>query len=195
MSALAARSTLDDPTHRQGDVEDQDLIALVAQGDENAFRKLHERYWNKLFGFTFRIVQRRDMAEEATLDALMAVWRGAAGFRGEARASTWIFGIAYRTALKACKAVRRENLHDEIDEAAHIGGDGTRELEAILQSRTVAAALDRLPAEQRATVQLTYFYGYRLSEIAEITGCPVGTVKARMFHARAKLRTLLEDGA
>lgn len=195
MPVPAARTTLDDTSRRQMAPEDQDLIALVAKGDEQAFRLLHDRYWGKLLSFTLRIVRRRDLAEEATLDALMAVWRGAASFRGEARPSTWIFGIAYRTALKACKNLRRESLHDEIDEAAHIGSDGVNELEAIMRSRMVAAALARLPAEQRATVQLTYYYGYRLSEIAQITDCPVGTVKARMFHARAKLRALLQDPA
>ncbi|MGF1501768.1 MAG: RNA polymerase sigma factor [Paracoccaceae bacterium] len=170
---------------------DAALLQAVAAGDRGAFRRLHARYHRRVLGFAIRIVQSLDLADEVASDALMVVWKKAESFRGEARPSTWIYGITYRTALRALRQRRRTAHHVEIDDNLPAETTGPEEIERLFDRKAVAAALDALSPEQRATVQLTYFYGYRLTEIAEITGCPVGTVKTRMFHARARLRSVL----
>ncbi len=176
-------------------VEDTDgaLLAAVGAGDMAAFERLHRRFHRRVAGFALRMTRRHDLAEEIAEDTLLAVWRGASGFRGQSRASTWIFGIAYRMALRALRKTAKDRLHDEIDDSLPAERTGTDEVEMLFARRQVLAAVAQLPLEQRATVELTYYYGYKLTEIAEITGCPVGTVKTRMFHARAKLRALLRD--
>ncbi|MEM6679592.1 MAG: sigma-70 family RNA polymerase sigma factor [Pseudomonadota bacterium] len=173
------------------DTSDAALLEATGAGDLAAFERLHRRFHRRLFGFAQRLTDRPELAEEVVSDTMLAVWRGASGFRGDSRPSTWIFGIAYRVAMRALSKTAHEKLHDEIDDEIEADRSGTDEVETLMQRRHIVAALRSLPPHQRATVELTYFYGYRLTEIAEITGCPVGTVKTRMFHARARLKGLL----
>ncbi len=172
---------------------DAALIAAVATGDIAAFERLHKRYHRRVFGFALRLTGRFDLAEEVVNDTMMTVWRKASGFEGRSKVSTWILGVAYRTAIKARRKSEPERLHDELDEQMQTDRTGLDEIEIIFDRERIAAALQRLPIEQRAIVELTYHYGYKLAEIAQITECPVGTVKSRMFHARAKLRALLSE--
>ncbi|MEM1346108.1 MAG: sigma-70 family RNA polymerase sigma factor [Pseudomonadota bacterium] len=184
--------TRNEPT---ADATDKALLAATAKGDLAAFERLHQRYYGRINAFALRLTRRPELAEEVAGDTLMAVWKSAESFRGEAKPSTWILGIAYRMALRACRKAKRDALHDEIDDDLPAERTGSEEVETLFQRKAIAAAMERLSPEQRATVELTYFYGYRLTEIAEITGCPVGTVKTRMFHARARLRELLKGEA
>lgn len=177
------------------DQTDLELLKAVASGDEKALESLFRRYFRKLIGFAARITGRIDIAEEVATDTLMAVWHGAKNYEGRSRPSTWIFGIAYRIALKArSRNSRIERLVDA--EAAMDNVPDERAghtLETLFLRRDLSRALSVLSPEQRAVIQLTYYYGYTYSEIAEIMGCPVGTVKSRMSHARAKLNELLVD--
>ncbi len=176
---------------------DASLLAATARGDVAAFERLHRRFHARLFGFAVRITGRAEAAEEAVADTLMVVWRKAGDFRGDSRPSTWIFGIAYRIAMKARRRLAPEALHEEVDERIADATTGPETIEALFERKRIAAALRRLPPEQRAAVELTYFHGYKLTEVAAIQDCPVGTVKTRMFQARAKLRAILtaEAGA
>jgi RNA polymerase sigma factor (sigma-70 family) len=135
------------------------------------------------------------LIEEIINDAMLVVWRRADTFDRSCKLSTWIFAIAYRTALKAVQ--HRDEPVDADPDLLH--GDAMYEPEAgfsqqQLQQR-VAQALDLLPLEQRMVVNLTYYHGMAYEEIAGIMECPVNTVKTRMFHARRRLKTLLADTA
>ncbi len=170
---------------------DASLLAATARGEVAAFERLHRRFHSRLFGFALRLTSRPETAEEVVGDTLMVVWRKAGDFRGEARPSTWIFGIAYRIAMKARRKLAPEALHDEVDDQIAADTTGPETIEALFERKRIAAALRQLPAEQRAAVELTYFHGYKVQEVAAIQECPVGTVKTRMFQARAKLRAIL----
>ena len=124
--------------------------------------------------------------EEVLDDVMLVVWKDAARFRGDARLSTWVFGIAYRKALNVMRSEKRYRklLDDSADIAETTGPvDDRREW--------IAVALARLSPDHRQVIELTYGGGFSYSEIAEIAGCPVNTVKTRMFHARRRLRMLL----
>lgn len=174
-------------------VDETRLIARIADGDLRAFEQLYRIYHPRLTRFLFNILRRPQLVEEALNDTLMVVWRRPDSFNGTSKVSTWIFAIAYRTALKA-RSRNDEPVEDTAaDERASLepGPEqamGHRQVQAIL-----AGAMGRLSAEHRAVVDLTYFHeaGYR--EIAEILDCPVGTVKTRMLHARRHLKTILAD--
>lgn len=170
---------------------DRDLLTATAAGDRAAFRRLHHRYRPRVFRFALRLLARADIADEVAGDTMLAVWRGAESFRGAGQPSTWIFGIAYRVAMNMGRRRARDGLHDELDDQLAAASTDVGGLPAAFLKEQIAAALRALPIEQRATIELAYVYGYRLTEIAEITGCPVGTVKTRMFHARNKLRSIL----
>jgi len=119
------------------------------------------------------------------------VWKRPEKFNGTSKVSTWIFGIAYRIALKA-RSRYDEPVEDQIDPPT---ADGEIDPEQSLGQRQVQAvllgAMGQLSAEHRAVVDLTYFHDAGYREIAEILDCPVGTVKTRMHHARRRLKDLL----
>ncbi|MEL6197791.1 MAG: RNA polymerase sigma factor [Pseudomonadota bacterium] len=172
---------------------DDALLAAVAQGDMKAFEQIHRRYFPKLMHFAKRITDSREAAEEVANDTLMTVWRTAGRFEGRSKPSTWMFGIAYRMALKQRQKLGKRKNDVELDETM-IGAEGDA-AEAVIRETDLAKALERLTPELRATVELTYFSGLLYTEIAEIMECPVGTVKTRMMTARRRLRDILSDEA
>jgi len=166
------------------------LLHRVAAKDRKAFEALYHLYYRRLFGYLLKLTRRSDLVEEVLNDVMLAVWKGAAGFDGRSRPSTWIFGIAYHKALKAL--ARRPQEPDEPEGPEPVEPDEPESLAARRElAGVLGQALGSLPAEQRAVIELAYYYGLPYQEVAEIVGCPVNTVKTRMFHARRRLKELL----
>lgn len=166
------------------------LIALVVDGDRDAFQALYRAYFPRLARFLDRMTRNPPLIEEIINDTMMVVWQKAATYDHSCKLSTWIFAIAYRQGLKAV------NGQDEpVEEEGEQPGESWREpefaLERLQLQQGVGVALEALPLEQRVVVSLTYFHDMDYKEIAETMGCPVNTVKTRMFHARRRLRDLL----
>jgi RNA polymerase sigma-70 factor (ECF subfamily) len=167
---------------------DEELLGAVARGDRRALEMLYLGYYRRLTRFLSRITARQENVEEIINDTFMVVWERAGDFRGASRASTWIIGIAYRIALKSLRrndALLRAGSSDDLPELSVEPGEAAELRDWILRG------LNHLPPEQRLTMELVYHLGHSIEEIAEITGSPAGTVKARMFHAREKLRRYL----
>src|SRR5262252_872870 len=169
-----------------------ELLALIAKGDRDAFERLYRAYLPRLTRFLQQLTRRQQAVEEAINDTMLVVWRKADRYSSESKVSTWIFAIAYRRGLKLLKRFD-EPVAD--DSTWSLPGEDTpetgvmqRELRAVL-----GAAMAQVSAEQRAVIELTYYQGCGYREIAEIMGCPVDTVKTRMFHARRRLRLLLAE--
>ncbi|HKX43549.1 MAG TPA: sigma-70 family RNA polymerase sigma factor [Burkholderiaceae bacterium] len=178
--------------HRSNDADDAALIERIARGDRQAFESLFRAYHARLARFLGLMTPRRAIVEEALNDTMFVVWRRAGTYNGQSKVSTWIFAIAYRTALKA---LRRD---DEPIETALPGDErasdepGPESRHRDRQTRTaVLRALALLSNEHRSVLVLTYYHDLPYAEIAQIMACPVDTVKTRMFHARRRLRALL----
>jgi RNA polymerase sigma factor (sigma-70 family) len=176
-------------------LDDVALINRVASKDGAAFETLYRGYYPRLQRFLERVTRRPQIVEEILNDTMLVVWRKASSYNLHSQVSTWIFGIAFRRALKALKRFDApvDFDSDEIPAQGSAGPEGM-----LLQHETrarIAQALKALSADHRAVIELTYFEGYSCAEIAEIMRCPVGTVKTRMFHARRRLRMLLADDA
>jgi RNA polymerase sigma-70 factor (ECF subfamily) len=171
------------------DGEESQLLRRIAAHDRRALELLYHAYHRRLSRFLLRLAPRYDFAEEVINETFWIIWRKAGDFRGASRVSTWIMGIAYRRALRALRAVRHDaaagnQLHEP-------PADEHDEVDTMHMQDWLARAMRDLPEEQRLTLELAYFLGHSCEEIATITSCPVGTVKARMFHAREKLRRVL----
>jgi RNA polymerase sigma-70 factor, ECF subfamily len=166
---------------------DSALLAAIATGDRRALEELYLSYHRRLARFLSRFTPRYENIEEIINDTFMVVWQNAKEFRNASQVSTWIIGIAYRTALKS---FRRQKNHAvaSLEDYPEQTVDPTVDAEV---NDWLKHGLNRLPIEQRLTLELAYHMGHSLEEIAAITDCPVGTVKARMFHAREKLRQYL----
>jgi RNA polymerase sigma-70 factor (ECF subfamily) len=167
---------------------DSELLIAIAAGSRRALEELYLGYQRRLARFLSRFTQRSENIEEIINDTFMVVWRNANDFRSASQVSSWIFGIAYRTALKSIRRQKSHSAARSFDECREQTVDPVLETE--LQD-WVMHGLNRLPDEQRLAMELAYHMGHSLIEIAEITGVPIGTVKARMFHARQKLRQYL----
>jgi RNA polymerase sigma-70 factor (ECF subfamily) len=167
---------------------DSALLAAIAVGDRRALEELYLSYHRRLARFLSRFTTRYENIEEIINDTFMVVWQSAKDFRNASQASTWIIGIAYRTALKSFRRQKNHAGALSLEDYPEQTVDPTFDAEV---SDWLKHGLSRLPIEQRLTLELAYHMGHSLEEIAAITGCPVGTVKARMFHAREKLRQYL----
>ena len=176
-------------TDIEADATDRMLLQRMAAGDRVALGVLYRSYHGRLCRFLSRVTRRADVIEEAINDCFWIAWQKAGTFHGDSRVSTWIMGIAYRCGLKAL----RQHGDEPVDEdalpeertPAH-DPDEDRELRDWL-----GKGLDRLSVDQRAVIELVYGVGHSLDDVAVIMQCPVGTVKARLFHARVKLRNVL----
>jgi RNA polymerase sigma-70 factor (ECF subfamily) len=169
---------------------DHELLDAVADGDRRALEELYLGYHRRLARFLLRFTPRYENVEEIINDTFMVVWQSAKDFRHASRVSTWIIGIAYRTALKSLRRQKNHTAAANVDDVPEQFVDPNSDTEV---SDWLMHGMNRLPLEQRLTLELAYQMGHSLEEIAAITQCPVGTVKARMFHAREKLRQYLPD--
>ncbi len=173
---------------------ESEWIGRIAEGDSDAFERLHEVYAPRVFCFTFRIVRDEMTAEEVTSDVMLEIWKSASRFAGRSAVSTWILGIARHRALNAVRGKRIETtaLHD----AANVC-DPSPGADALSARRKLRAhlcrAMARLPREQREALELAFFEDMSSREIAGIVGCPASTVRTRLLHARRKLRPVLGD--
>ncbi|MGF7170749.1 RNA polymerase sigma-70 factor (ECF subfamily) [Sphingobium xanthum] len=168
------------------------LLVRVRAHDLAAFERLYRRYHPRLSRFVTSLVRRHGLVEEVVNDTMMVLWDKPESFGGNSKLSTWLFAIAYR---KAVKARMRDDEPVADEEAAERADDdaappdrdfGRQRTAAILQG-----AIGELSPDHRAVVHLTYFQEIGYREIADILGCPVDTVKTRMFHARRHLRRKL----
>ena len=172
---------------------DQEAVLLrsIADRDRHAFETLYRIYYRRLTRFLERMLRHPHLIEEVLNDTMFTVWRKADSYNHSSRVSTWIFGIAYKKGLKALRFIAHA-ANDAAQDEVVCTRNGP-ETEMILNEIGVRLkrALSTLSPEQRAVVELTYYDGYDYREIAEIIGCPIDTVKTRMFYARRKLKTLL----
>ena len=169
---------------------DKELLIAVAAGSRRALEELYLGYHRRLARFLSRFTPRYENVEEIINDTFMVVWQSAKDFRHASQVSTWIIGIAYRTALKSLRRQKNHTGARSLDDYPEQTVDPMFETEI---QDWLKQGLDQLPVEQRLTLELAYHMGHSLEEIAAITDCPVGTVKARMFHAREKLRLHLPN--
>ena len=176
-------------TQTLGNSNDLALLRRMAAGDRAALSALYRQYHSRLCRFLSRLTRRPDVIEEAINDCFWIAWQKAADFRGDSQVSTWIMGIAYRCGLKALRQHGDGPVEDGASVEDHAPAEDPgedRELRDWLNK-----GLERLSADQRAVVELVYGVGHKLEDVAAIMQCPVGTVKARLFHARVKLRNVL----
>jgi len=168
------------------------LLDGVVRGVRADFDALYRIYYPRLTRFLLRMTGRPALVEELLDDTLLLVWQRAHAFNGASKVSTWIFGIAYRKALKALSRLD-EPVPDESDSQSEPDpSPGPQALVEQLQvNRLLIDALAQLSVDQRAVVELCYFQDMGYQEIAAVVHCHVDTVKTRMFYARRRLKSLL----
>ena len=177
---------------------DRELVQRIRSGDEEAFRGFFRRYAPSALSLAKRVVRQPFLADEIVQEAFLAVWRNPDGYderRGSVR--SWLMGMVHH---RAVDTVRRE-------ESQRRRAEDPRSVEVVVvedhaqqvvdelglpeERKAVRAALEELPAEQRAVIELMYFGGLSQSTIAARLDLPLGTVKSRTLLGMRRLRTAL----
>lgn len=176
----------------QSDVSDGELISRVGSGDRNAFEILYRRYARPVFGLALRKLGDRGRAEDAVQETFASVWRAAGSYRPErGPGAPWLYAVA-RNAIVDNGRVRREPPVEGVEEEAGDEGPAER-AEAGWVAWRVHRALAELPENERVVIELAYWRGRSQSEIADVLGIPLGTVKTRTRTGLARLADLLGD--
>jgi RNA polymerase sigma-70 factor, ECF subfamily len=178
---------------------DEDLMTLVERRDADAFAVLYDRHGGAAYSLAHRIVGNPGSAEEVTQEAFLSVWRSGARFdtaRGSVR--SWTLGIVRNRAIDALRRSSSSAPKLDFDDEAVLETQESGELtetEAIRRDTAsrVRGALRELPSEQSEVIGLAYFGGFTHSEIAEMLGMPLGTVKGRMRLGLEKIRATLAE--
>jgi RNA polymerase sigma-70 factor, ECF subfamily len=191
------------PAGEAGPSSDAELLAAHVAGDPDAFGLLFARHRDRLWAVALRTMGNPHDAADGLQDGLVAAYRRAGTFRGDAAVTTWLHRVVVNACLdriRAAKVRRTEALPDDLDEQRDRGSTVTAtgasddpEQAAILDERRRAllAALATLPAEQRAALVLVDMEGHSVAEAASMLECAEGTVKSRCARGRDRLATLL----
>ena len=186
---------------------DSALVERVQSGDKRAFDLLVRKYQHRVIGLISRYVHNYAECEDVAQESFIRAWRAIGSFRGESAFYTWMYKIAVNTAKNHLVALGRRPPADDInvDDAVFLPGSdrmqesATPERELMRQEveQTVFSTVQSLPEELRTAITLREVEGLSYEEIAEKMGCPIGTVRSRIFRAREaideKLRPLLSD--
>jgi len=172
-------------------------IEKIQAGETECFAVLLERYSQPVFSLIIKIIGNREDAEELTQDVFLKVFRSINSFQGESRFSTWLYRIAYNTAISATRKKKQEwlpidemQLKDVTEE--YIG----TELERVnneIQLAWLENALELLPPDDRALVLLFYMQEKSIEEIGYVTGHSISNVKTKLHRTRKKLFALIND--
>src|SRR6476619_3033649 len=172
--------------------DDEMLIGRIANGDQLAMRTLFGRHRVALYRWLLRLVRDEALAEDLLSEVFLDVWRQAASFEARSSVSTWLLAIARYKALSA----RRRRTDAQLDEATmstvpDIADDPEISLQKKDRAEALRQSLPRLSPEHREVIDLAYYHGESVKEIADIVGINEATVKTRMFYARRKLAELV----
>ena len=182
---------------------DEELVAKSKGGDAESFNELILRWERPIYVLAYRTIGREEDARDVCQDTFLRAFRALPGFRGQAKFSSWL----YRIAVNLCRDwVRKERRTpvvqapedvDLMDLAA--AAAPTESIEDVIarkdQTRAVERAMTRLPDEQRTAIVLKEYHGLTFQEIAEVQGCPLSTVKTRLYQGLAVLRRELAKGS
>ena len=166
-------------------VEDADLIQRAARGGVEAYNLLISRWEKRVYNYLLRITGNREDALDLTQDVFLKAYQNLRKLDDPARFAPWLYRIAHNEAYSMFRKRRPETDIDELepestDRSILVGGSSVFPMELGL---AVASALERLSPEQREAVVLKIYQGFKFEEMADILGCPISTVKSRLYSA------------
>lgn len=179
---------------------DEELVARSKGGDADSFNQLILRWERPIYALAYRVIGREEDARDVCQETFLRAFRALPGFKGEAKFSSWV----YRIALNLCRDWMRRQRRaptvqmpegvDPIEMASERGP--VESIETLVERRelsgVVEEAMKLLPEEQRTAIILKEYHGMTFQEIADLQGCPLSTVKTRLYQGLSVLRRHLE---
>ena len=171
----------------QGDDEDRMIVAQVVSGQKDLFRLLVKRYEQAVYGMGISFFRNAEDASDFTQEVFLKTFRNLSRFEGRSRFSTWLYKIAYNTAINS--VTRKKDYYSLVeDEIVSDNDSPERKLLRGIARDAVFEAIRELPERFRVCVDLFFFYDRSYQEIETITGYPVNTIKSHVFRAKKILR-------
>ncbi len=172
---------------------DEQLLERIAKQDKLALEKLYQRYRTPLGAFLHRKLYDKALTDEVFNDILFTIWQKAVNYRGDSKASTWIFGVAYRVILSASRReVKHKENRSDIEPSEFEKHMPQAPIESIdPMSEKLEQAISQLSDKHKTVIELTYYHEMSLEQVSNVTDAPINTVKTRLFHARQALKKIL----
>lgn len=187
-------------TGSSGDKNEKELVGRIRRGDESAFRLFVDQYKDKISGYVYRLIKNDADREEVCQDVFVKVYSNIKDFRFESSLSTWLYRIAWHTAISHIRSNKKRLETIEYDEMGRI----TDAFEASDQTPGEALGdqqlfdkvneqIEKLLVEEKNILTLYHFLGLTIGEISQITLKPAGTIKSDLFRIRKKLKNQIQS--
>src|SRR6187402_3197492 len=175
---------------------DEELVARSIRGDAESFNQLILRWERPIYALAYRTLGREEDARDICQETFLRAFRGLPGFRGQAKFSSWL----YRIALNLCRDLMRRERRAPIAQPAEdvdlmelaAAVEPSESIEDLIARRDLSRVVERvmatLPEEQRTAIVLKEYHGLTFQEIADLLGCPLSTVKTRLYQGLSVLR-------
>ena len=176
------------------DYNDQLIVSQIVSGQKELFRLLVRQHEKAVYGMGLSFFRNQEDASDFTQEVFLKAYRSLPGFEGRSRFSTWLYKIAYNTAINEVN--KRKDYYslaeEDVENLANTGDNPERNALRNAAKEAVETALKDLPERFRICVDLFFFYDRSYQEIEAITGFPVNTIKSHVFRAKKLLREKLE---
>ncbi|HEY6507472.1 MAG TPA: sigma-70 family RNA polymerase sigma factor [Vicinamibacterales bacterium] len=180
---------------------DEELVARSRSGDVESFNQLITRWERPIYALAYRVIGQEEDARDVCQETFLRAFRGLAGFKGQAKFSSWLYRIALNLCRDWIRRRRRTPISTlpedvELEDLASEAGpsESVEDLVARRElSGVVEMAMARLPEEQRTAIILKEYHGMTFQEIADLQGCPLSTVKTRLYQGLSVLRRDLAE--
>ena len=174
------------------ELDDRTAVARAVAGESELFALLVKRHQRAIYGLGLGFFKNADDAGDFVQDVFLKAFRSLPGYRGNSKFSTWLYRIAYNTAINAVK--RRKEFHSLAEDAEIPDFDDPQDKAVRSAAKeAIAAAVADLPERYRVCLEFYFFYDLSYPEIEVVTGFPVNTIKSHVFRAKAILRDKLRD--
>ena len=180
---------------------DDELVARSLGGDVDSFNQLILRWERPIYALAYRVIGREEEARDVCQEAFLRAYRALPGFKGQAKFSSWLYRITLNLCRDWIRKQRRQPVSQlpedvDIDEVAAATGP-VESIEDLVARRELSAVVEKamthLPEEQRTAIILKEYHGMTFQEIADLQGCPLSTVKTRLYQGLSVLRRRLEE--
>lgn len=180
------------------DVNEAQLISRCQQGDQEALKEIFNQYHQKLYRIAYGVVRHREEALDIVQEVFIKLFRSIHQFKGKSRFYTYLYRMTMNTAIDHTRKMKKvPPLSMDEEEGFQLSDDADRRPDRILDYKELEArvkwAMDQLSPDQKAALIFREVEGLSYQEIAEATGCSIGTVMSRLHYGRKKVQELLKD--
>jgi RNA polymerase sigma-70 factor (ECF subfamily) len=178
----------------QSEASDEVLIRSMADGDKRALETLYVRHHLRVFRFVLRLAGNESIAEEVVNEVFLEAWRHAQDFKGMSQVGTWLLSIARFKTISECRRRTDSQLDESVAAVIEDPSDTpATSVENHERSDILQECLAKLTPIHREVINLIYYQGKKVEEVAQSLGAPIATIKTRMHYARNRMAELLAE--